>query len=169
MYVYCIYTAMPKRSRQLPNCLQRADTSIVLIVVSGVMFSVRAYRVTVSFRCSAWFMYQKHYILVCDRVNNKHFKIWTSQCHMIVQIEPVHEIKIYTLNHTIEEYKYDLQIQYLYNVTMVWSILLFVYIRIADWDPVNRERIGIPLICLTPPHTGICAWSWISNAICLYL
>ena len=32
MYVYCVYPAMLKSPKQLPNCLKRAETSDVLIV-----------------------------------------------------------------------------------------------------------------------------------------
>jgi len=32
MYVYCVYPATSKSQKQLPNCLQLAETSVVLIV-----------------------------------------------------------------------------------------------------------------------------------------
>jgi hypothetical protein len=43
MYVYCVYPAMPKSPKQLPNCLKIAETSVVLIVFNGVLRDVLAY------------------------------------------------------------------------------------------------------------------------------
>jgi len=40
MYVYCVYPAMLKSRKQLPNCLKRAETIIVLIVFNGVLCEV---------------------------------------------------------------------------------------------------------------------------------
>ena len=34
-YVYCVYPAMLKSLKQLPNCLERAETSIALIIFYG--------------------------------------------------------------------------------------------------------------------------------------
>jgi len=36
MYVYDVYPAMPKSPKQLPNCMKRAETILVLIVFNGV-------------------------------------------------------------------------------------------------------------------------------------
>ena len=52
MYVYCVYPAMSKSPKQLSNCLLRAEVGVVLIVFDGVLCDVRAYTVTVSYRCS---------------------------------------------------------------------------------------------------------------------
>ena len=41
MYVYCVDPAMSKSPKQLPNCLQIAETK------------VRSYTVTISYHCSA--------------------------------------------------------------------------------------------------------------------
>jgi len=50
MYVSCVYSAMSKGPRQLPNCLKREKkpTSEVPIVFNGVLYHVRAYTVTIS-------------------------------------------------------------------------------------------------------------------------
>jgi len=50
MYVYCVYPAMSKCSKQLPNCLKIAETSVVLIVLNGFFCEVRAFTVTLSYR-----------------------------------------------------------------------------------------------------------------------
>ena len=52
MYVYYVYRAMSKRPNQLPNCLERAETNVVLIVFNGDLYRVRAYIVVVSYRRS---------------------------------------------------------------------------------------------------------------------
>jgi hypothetical protein len=41
MYIKCVYSAMSCRLKQLPNCLKRAETDVVLSV-----FDVRAYIVS---------------------------------------------------------------------------------------------------------------------------
>ena len=43
MYVYCVYPVMLKSSKQLPNCVARAEASIVPIVFDDVLYEVRAY------------------------------------------------------------------------------------------------------------------------------
>jgi hypothetical protein len=52
MYVYYVYPAMSKRTNQLPNYLERAETNVVLIVFNGDLYRVRAYIVVVSYRRS---------------------------------------------------------------------------------------------------------------------
>ena len=52
MYVYCIYSALSKSSKQLQNCMKIAETIIVLIVFNDVICDVSTYTVTVSFCCS---------------------------------------------------------------------------------------------------------------------
>jgi hypothetical protein len=42
MYVYCVYTAISKSPKQWPNCLQIAETSVILIVFNRVIRDVRA-------------------------------------------------------------------------------------------------------------------------------
>ena len=37
MYVYCVYPAISKGPKQLPNCLKIAETSVVLSVFKGVI------------------------------------------------------------------------------------------------------------------------------------
>jgi hypothetical protein len=49
MYVYCVYPAISKSPKQLPNCLKIAETRVVLIVFNGVICDVSAYTVTVIF------------------------------------------------------------------------------------------------------------------------
>ena len=70
MYVYCVYPAISKGSKQLPNCLKIAETSVVLNVFKDVICNVSAYTVTISFCCSTGIRYQKSYILVSDRITN---------------------------------------------------------------------------------------------------
>ena len=43
MYVYCIYPALSKSTKQLPYCLKGAEISVVLIVFHDVLCEVRAY------------------------------------------------------------------------------------------------------------------------------
>ena len=43
MYVYCVYPVMLNSPKQLPNCVKRAETSVVVIVFYGVLYEVRAY------------------------------------------------------------------------------------------------------------------------------
>jgi hypothetical protein len=42
MYVYDVYPAMPKSPKQLPNCMKRAETILVLIVFNGVRLCLRS-------------------------------------------------------------------------------------------------------------------------------
>ena len=49
MYVYCVYPAISKSPKQLPNFLKIAETSVVLIVFNCVVCDVSAYTVVVSF------------------------------------------------------------------------------------------------------------------------
>ena len=49
MYEYCVYPAILKSPKQLPNSLKMAETSVVLIVFIGVICDVSAFIVTVSF------------------------------------------------------------------------------------------------------------------------
>jgi RNase P/RNase MRP subunit p30 len=58
MYVYCVYHAISKSPKHLPNCLKITETSFVLIVFNGGS----AYTVTVSFCRSTWIRYQKCFI-----------------------------------------------------------------------------------------------------------
>jgi hypothetical protein len=37
MYVYCVYPAISKSPKHLPNCLKITETHVVLIVFYGVM------------------------------------------------------------------------------------------------------------------------------------
>ena len=36
MYVYCVYPAISKSPKHLPNCLKITETNVVLIVFNGV-------------------------------------------------------------------------------------------------------------------------------------
>ena len=49
MYVYCIYPAISKSPKHLPNCLKITETSVVLIVFNDDVCDVSVYTVTVSF------------------------------------------------------------------------------------------------------------------------
>ena len=69
MYVYCIYRVISKAPTKLSNCLERGETSLVLIVLDCDLCEVRAYKfiyklirinaVTGSYRRSTWIRYQK--------------------------------------------------------------------------------------------------------------
>ena len=59
MYVYYVYPAISKSPKQLPNCLKRAEISVVLIVFNGHPCDVSAYTVTVSCCRSTEIRYQK--------------------------------------------------------------------------------------------------------------
>jgi hypothetical protein len=48
MYVYCVYHAISKSSKPLPNYLKITETIVILIVFNGVICDVRAYTVSVS-------------------------------------------------------------------------------------------------------------------------
>jgi hypothetical protein len=65
MYVYCVYPAISRGPKELPNFLKIAETCVVLNVF---ICDVSAYTVTVSFCCSTGIRYQKSYILVSDRI-----------------------------------------------------------------------------------------------------
>ena len=52
MYVYCVYPAMSKSPKQLPNCLKITETNFVIIVFNDVLCEVCTYTVTVSYRHS---------------------------------------------------------------------------------------------------------------------
>ena len=39
MYVYCVYPAISKRPKQLPNHLKMAETRVVVIIFIGVLLS----------------------------------------------------------------------------------------------------------------------------------
>jgi len=68
MYIYCIYPAMSKNPKQPPNCLQRAEVIVVLIVFGSVLSEVRTYTVTVSYRRQTWIRYHENDIVVSDRI-----------------------------------------------------------------------------------------------------
>ena len=50
MYTYCVYPAMSKSSKQQSNCLLRAETWVVLIVLRWGSPEVRTYTVAGSYR-----------------------------------------------------------------------------------------------------------------------
>jgi len=53
MYVYYVYPAILKNSKQVQNSLKIDELSVVLIVFIGVICEVSAYTVTISFSRSA--------------------------------------------------------------------------------------------------------------------
>jgi hypothetical protein len=53
---YCVYPAMLKSSRQMPNGLIKAKTIVILIVFRGVLYQAQAYTVTIS--CHLFYMNQ---------------------------------------------------------------------------------------------------------------
>ena len=61
MYVYCVYSAISKGQKQLPNCLKITETSVVLNVFKGVICDVSTYTVTISFCFSTGIRYQISY------------------------------------------------------------------------------------------------------------
>ena len=44
IYVYCIYRGMSSTSKQLLNCVKRAETSVVLVIFDCVLCEVCAYK-----------------------------------------------------------------------------------------------------------------------------
>jgi len=48
-----------KSKKELANCLKRVKTNVVLIAFNGVLYEVRAYSVTVSYRRSTGIRCQK--------------------------------------------------------------------------------------------------------------
>ena len=50
MYVYCVYPVMLNIPMQLPNCVKRAEISVVVIVFDGVLYEVRVYTAIASYR-----------------------------------------------------------------------------------------------------------------------
>jgi hypothetical protein len=83
-YIYCVYPAMSKSPKQLPNCLQRAETSIVLIVINVtstlilLLFLTIAQHETGTRKAVSWSV----------TVYNK---ILSSQCKLTAQIESVQD------------------------------------------------------------------------------
>jgi len=67
-----------KVQKQLLIYLKISETRVILIGYHGVIYHDRTYTGTVSFHCSTWIRYQKNYILVSDRIQQK----WSSQCNM---------------------------------------------------------------------------------------
>jgi hypothetical protein len=53
IYAYCIYPALSKSPKQLPNCLKRARTIVVLIAFIGIFYDVGGYAVTIFYRNSS--------------------------------------------------------------------------------------------------------------------
>ena len=98
IYRYCVYPAISKGPKQLPNCLKLAETSIALNVFKGVICDVSPYTVTVSLFCSTGIRYQKSFISVSDRIYNKNL---SSQCNLTAQIEPVKDNSLYNVYHIL--------------------------------------------------------------------
>ena len=65
MYVYCVYPVMLNCPMQLPNCVIRAETSVVVIVFDGVLYEIRAYTAIASYRWSICIRHQKGLGLPC--------------------------------------------------------------------------------------------------------
>ena len=95
IYIYCIYRVMSKAPTQLSNCLKRAETSVVLIVLDNVLCGVRVYRlisinvVNVSYRRSTWIRYQT----TISWSVIKYSKNLSGQCNVSGQIEQVQDKK----------------------------------------------------------------------------
>ena len=49
LYIYCVYPAISKGEKQLPNCLKINETSVVLSVFNCIISDVSTFAVTVSF------------------------------------------------------------------------------------------------------------------------
>ena len=48
IYIYCIYRIMSKAPKQLSNCLKRAETSVVLIVLDCVLCEISVYKISIN-------------------------------------------------------------------------------------------------------------------------
>jgi len=60
--MYIVFNLQEKKCpKQLPNCLKRAETS-VLIIFNDVLYYDRSYTVTVSNCSSSWIRYQESFI-----------------------------------------------------------------------------------------------------------
>jgi hypothetical protein len=57
-----------KSTKQLSNCLKRAETSVVLIVFNNVVYHIHTYTFTVSYHRSTWIRYLNSYILVSHHI-----------------------------------------------------------------------------------------------------
>ena len=67
MYLYCVYPAISKQTKNLPNSTKKTRYKVVLIVFNGVQCDVNFYTVTVSYRCTVRITYQKkNYRLIYD-------------------------------------------------------------------------------------------------------
>ena len=78
---------MLKGPKQLPNCLKRAETSIVLIVFDGVLSEVSSYIVTV-------YTIAQHESGTRKAISwsvTVYRKTLSSQCNLTAQIEPVQD------------------------------------------------------------------------------
>ena len=57
---------MTNNPKQLPNCMKKSETSIVLIIFNCGLYHVYTYTVTVSYRCSTRFRYKEKLYKVHD-------------------------------------------------------------------------------------------------------
>ena len=87
MYVSCVYPAMLKSPKQLPNCLKRAETNVVLIVF--MVSSVKSVFILFPFLSVAQHEPgTRKAISWSGTVYNKHS---SNQCNWTVQKEPVED------------------------------------------------------------------------------
>ena len=62
MYIYVVYPAISKCPKQLSNCLDIAEASVVSIISNGVLCDASAYTVTVCYCRSTRILYLKCFI-----------------------------------------------------------------------------------------------------------
>ena len=67
MYVLCVYIAMSKSQQTAKFSPKKAETSVILIYIDGVLCDVRAYVVTVFLPSLNMTNVPKNYILTSDR------------------------------------------------------------------------------------------------------
>ena len=88
MYLYCVYPAISKHTKNLPNSTKKTRYKVVLIVFNGVPCDVNVYTVTVSYSCTVRITYQKKTISWFMMIIFMHSKNWSSQCNLTARIEP---------------------------------------------------------------------------------
>jgi hypothetical protein len=95
---------MTKSPKQLSNCLQRAETSVVLIVFNGGLYHIHVYTVTFSY-----YHYTRISKAIFPSVTVCNSKIF-SQCILTGQIEPMQD-----KNEYINSFRY--------NAAQIWNEL----------------------------------------------
>ena len=101
MYVYCVYPVMLNIPMQLPNCVKRAEISVVVIVFGGVLYEIRAYTAISSYRWSTCIRHQKGlglpYLASISTYFNGQF-YWLSKEYLTYFTEKLYHIMVYRVS-----------------------------------------------------------------------